>query len=47
MAKAFVSSDGRVKTRIKKKTAQGRSSWSRPKTKYQRRTWKKYRGQGR
>lgn len=46
MAKHFVGSDGKIKKRLKKKTSIGRSAWSRPNTKYQRRTWKKYRGQG-
>ena len=31
---------------VKKRTSIGCSSRSRPKNKYKRRTWKKYRGQG-
>tara|TARA_Y100001951_G_C11289157_1_gene270944 strand:- start:2314 stop:2448 length:135 start_codon:yes stop_codon:yes gene_type:complete len=32
---------------VKKKTSIGRSPLSRPKNKHKKRTWKKYRGQGR
>mgnify|MGYP003138586974 CR=1 FL=1 len=32
---------------VKKRTSIGRSHLSRPKNKHKRRTWKKYRGQGR
>ena len=46
MAKQFIGTGNGVKNKFKKKTSIGRSSWSRPKTKVQRRTWKKYRGQG-
>jgi len=46
MARQFIGTGNNIKNRFKKKTSIGRSSWSRPKTKAQRRTWKKYRGQG-
>ena len=46
MAKRIYQPSAIKENRIRKKTSIGDSSRSRPKNKYKKRTWKKYRGQG-
>jgi|MDSZ01.3.fsa_nt_gb hypothetical protein len=47
MSRGFIGTGNAVKQKFKKKTRIGKSVFSRPKTKSDRRQWKKYRGQGR
>ena len=45
-ARGWASVEYRKKNTSKKRTSIGRSRTSRPKNKYKRKSWKKYRGQG-